>query len=594
MFHFQSADRLFLIPPCFAFGIIFSFLWSHWILLGIILICFIVFLYSFWVKKYPILQLIIISILIGQAIGFRYYHIYYETNPLEKTISDITVSGQIITIQDDATKPRIILKIDNHLEQKLPVFVRLNISETDYQILHPYDMITANIFLIPPAKPLFKGAYNFAFYAQLHGFGATGHLKKIILHKHSEKNLLSQYIHLIRLKIGQNIHKILPNETASPIVAMITGARFNMPNTIEQAWKASGIYHLLSISGLHMTIVAGICFFVIRRLLLCIPALAHGAYIKKITAFCVIPLAYGYVLLSGSNVPVMRAYIMVCVGLVALLCNQRMITLRSACVAFCLVLLINPVDIFNIGFALSFAAVFGIIIATHLIDNLKQKFSVSKIFQFMIINSFAGYVGLPLAIYIFHTNALLGLLSNMIAVPLTSFLLMPLICITVFLITFNIHGYPLIMSGWGIDFLNQLSLWIADFPYAVLYQQAPLLIWIILFYVGIYALALNKDYFVKFGMALIGIAFLGHILTPKQDFLHIPKQNTVFFINENNDLIRLVTYDKSYFNPYIKEQILLYFGYNPNADFFYEKSNCYKIFRTKSGGKFKYCNNKIS
>jgi competence protein ComEC len=318
MFHYHSADRLLIIPPFFAFGIVISFLCPLWLVILIACLCVLcVGALRFLSPLFLLMVWVCLPILTGISIGKTYYFLYYEQNPIDKIYKNLSITGQIIDIQDNADKPRIILKIHNAKMHHLPNMVRLNINPADYQTLNHNDIITAQVFLAPPAKPLFDGAYNFEFYAKLHGFGATGRIQKIIQHIPASKESLWAYIHTIRLKIADIILKTLPLETASPIIAMITGSRFHIPDIIAQAWKASGIYHLLSISGLHITIVAGICFIVIRYLLLCIPALAHGGKVKKITAICTIPLTYGYVLLSGGDVPVIRAYIMVCVGLVA-------------------------------------------------------------------------------------------------------------------------------------------------------------------------------------------------------------------------------------------------------------------------------------
>jgi competence protein ComEC len=278
---------------------------------------------------------------------------------------------------------------------------------------------------------------------------------------------------------------------------------------------------------------------------------------------------------------------MVCVGLVAILCNQRMITLRSACVAFCLVLIITPIDIFNIGFALSFAAVFGIIIAVNLIDFFKKHYSLSKITHFMIVNMCAGYAGLPLAIYVFNSNALLGLFANMLAVPISGTVMMPLMVLSIVLMPFNLYEYPLVITGFCIEILNIISLWIADFPYAMLYQQSPLLIWIIVFYISIYLLALGTKQSVKIGIIMVLCSIIGHSLSSRHDYLELKTEKTIFYINKKNELVQLVRYDKNYFNPYTAEQVLLFFGRSPKSVYYYAKCDYRKTYITLSHFRFK-------
>lgn len=583
MLNLSSADRLFIIPPFFALGLILSLLTSSWITISILTIAIAYFLihYKKYYKSIFILWTLV-GLAAGSILGWGYTSLYLTDLPLKHKINNIMVSGKIIDIQDNARKARIILKTE---QDNLPQYIRLNISTSDYAYLSPNDYIEAKAFLAPPSDALFEGAYNFAFYAKMNRFGATGRINKIMKHTPSEWNL-NKHIHNIRINIAQKIQAILTPSQSAPIIAMVTGSRFNIPNNIQEAWKQSGIYHLLSISGLHMTIIAGMFFLVIRYLLLLIPKLAHGGKVKKIAAFCVIPMAYGYVLLSGGAVPVMRAYIMVCVGLIAILCDQRVITLRSACIAFCCVLIINPVDIFNIGFALSFAAVFGIIIAVNLLQHLKQKLKTYKVVDFLCINFFAGYSGMPLAIYTFGSNALYGLIANSFAVPFASLALMPLITFSILLMIFDVHHYPLLAVGYCIELLNEFAFFISNLPNSVLYQQPPLLVWVILFYIGLYIFALNNKKSLMIGTGFFLAAIMGHSLTSKHELLKIPSEDIIFYIDQHNNLIKLVKYEKPYLNPFVKEQVFTYFGHNPNNVYYYEICNKNKKYTTYSGKEF--------
>ena len=152
---------------------------------------------------------------------------------------------------------------------------------------------------------------------------------------------------------------------------MTTGNRTVISDDTDHLWKETGIYHLLSISGLHMTIIAGIIFVFIRTSLLLIPNIALKYNIKKIAAFMAILAAYFYVLISGESVPAMRAFITVSVMLCAVLLDRQVISIRNAIIAYYIILIINPAQLFHIGFCLSFAAVMGITFAAEIISSLR-------------------------------------------------------------------------------------------------------------------------------------------------------------------------------------------------------------------------------
>jgi hypothetical protein len=80
---------------------------------------------------------------------------------------------------------------------------------------------------------------------------------------------------------------------------------------------------------------------------------------------------------------------------------------------------------------------------------------------------------------------------------------------------------------------------------------------------------------------------IGHGLSPRYDYLKLLSEKTIFYINKQNELTQLVHYDKSYVNPYLKEQVLLHFGKNPQAVYYYEKCIRQKTYTTLSGFKFK-------
>jgi hypothetical protein len=97
----------------------------------------------------------------------------------------------------------------------------------------------------------------------------------------------------------------------------------------------------------------------------------------------------------------------------------------------------------------------------------------------------------------------------------------------------------------------------------------------------------NTKYSVQTGVIGIVCAVMGNLFSPQNDYLKLNNQNTHFYINKNQDLIQIVSYDTDYVNPYMIEQVLLYFGHSPKSVYYYEKCNNKKTYMTLSGYKFK-------
>jgi competence protein ComEC len=123
----------------------------------------------------------------------------------------------------------------------------------------------------------------------------------------------------------------------------------------------SGLGHVLSISGYHMAVVAGVVFFSVRALLALFPALTVTFPIKKWSAAAALLAAAFYLLLSGAEVATQRSFFMTAVVLIAVMVDRRAITFRTLAVAAMIVLLIAPEALVHPSFQMSFAATLGLV-----------------------------------------------------------------------------------------------------------------------------------------------------------------------------------------------------------------------------------------
>ena len=141
--------------------------------------------------------------------------------------------------------------------------------------------------------------------------------------------------------------------------ALLTGRRDAITTPVNDAMFISGLGHVLSISGYHMAVVAGVVFFAVRALLALIPALTVGFPIKKWSAAAALAAAAFYLLLSGAEVATQRSFFMTAVVLIAVMVDRRAVTFRTLAVAAMIVLAIAPEALVHPSFQMSFAATLG-------------------------------------------------------------------------------------------------------------------------------------------------------------------------------------------------------------------------------------------
>jgi competence protein ComEC len=201
--------------------------------------------------------------------------------------------------------------------------------------------------LMPPLAPLRPGSYDFSRDMFFQGIGASGFaMGAIKTVEPPERGGLSlryaAFMQGLRDAIDARIHNSLDGDERVIATALLTGRRDAITQPVNDAVFISGLGHVLSISGYHMAVVAGVVFFALRALLALIPALTVGFPIKKWSAAAAFLAAAFYLLLSGADVATQRSFFMTAVVLIAVMVDRRAITFRTLAVAAMIVLAIAP------------------------------------------------------------------------------------------------------------------------------------------------------------------------------------------------------------------------------------------------------------
>jgi competence protein ComEC len=255
--------------------------------------------------------------------------------------------------------------------------------------------------------------------------------------------------------------------------ALITGKRGAISEHIKEAFRQSGLQHLLAIAGLHLGLVGGFVFFTVRAALALIPWVALRYPIKKIAAAAALLVLTCYLLLSGAAIPTERAFIMNGLVFVAILIDRLRISMRICALAAAFVLAVEPESLVGVSFQMSFGAVVALIAVYetyggrlgHFLHRPSLPGRMLGYAGAVVVTTVVVTIGTdPFSIYHFHRVALYSPLANVVAVPLSAVWTLPWGVVTCLLMPFGLERLALIPMGWGIDATIYVAQAVAALP----------------------------------------------------------------------------------------------------------------------------------
>jgi len=405
---------------------------------------------------------------------------------LQSQVGPIDVYGYVELIEPRAGKgQRLTIRVtamQKHEAYAWPTRVRL-VTRAENKALKPGDAVRLKATLSPPPGPSLPGDHDFARAAWFQGLGAVGFA---IAAAEIDANAapppfglsVSAQIARVRQAIGARILAVLPGEAGAIANALITGERGGISEATNQAFRDSGLFHILSISGLHMVIMAGAVFLSIRLALAAIPSIALRYPIKKWAAGAAMLGALAYLLISGAAFATVRSYIMISIMFLAVLLDRPAIALRNVALAALAILLVWPESLFDAGFQMSFAAVVALVSAyewLRLRDAQQQGparrgvFANILLFLGGIVTStlVASLAVAPFGIYHFHNTQQFAMLANLLAIPVCNLLVMPAALAALVAMPFGLEAAPLWLMGLGIEAMIWCAHAVSTLPGAV-------------------------------------------------------------------------------------------------------------------------------
>lgn len=354
----------------------------------------------------------------------------------------------------------------------LPPMVRVNIQTPDAPAgLAAGAVVRLRARLMPPPGAGVPGAYDYARQAWFDGVGATGRGFAPVAVVQGVVGRGG-----LRAALTQHITDHLPGSPGGIAAALATGDMGAITQDDSDAMRRAGLAHLLSVSGLHITAAVAATMLVVLRLLALIPWLALRVRLPLVAGVAGAAAAIGYTALTGWQVPTIRSCVAALLVLAALAIGREAMTLRLVATGAVAVLLVRPEALAGPSFQLSFAAITAIM-ALHEHPRVKRWFGLHEESRWrrwgrelgsLLLTGLVVELALtPISVYHFHRAGIYGAGANIIAIPLTTFVVMPLEALALFLDPLGLGAPFWWLTGKSLAALLWLAHTVAAAPGAV-------------------------------------------------------------------------------------------------------------------------------
>ncbi len=338
--------------------------------------------------------------------------------------------------------------------------------------------------LKPPEGPVLPGGYDFARRAWFDGRGASGYvLGRVTAIDLGPPPLIDRLfapVGVLRHGIAERVRGVLPGATGAIGAALMVGEQRAIPESANEPLRSSGLTHIVSISGLHMSLVAGGVISFMRLAFAFFPSLALRRPVKKWAAAVAILAATIYLVLSGNQIAALRSHLMLSIALIAVMADRPAITMHTVAVSALVILVWDPSQAMEPSFLMSYLAVIALV-ASYDVWTLREKrrppdtkepgrlrhaiVSLVRHIEGMAFSSLvAGLATAPVIAGIFYRGAPYSILANMIVLPVTGLLIMPAAVLAALLMPFGLDAPALWAMGAGIDFMLVVARWTASLP----------------------------------------------------------------------------------------------------------------------------------
>ena len=402
--------------------------------------------------QYPFLRQSLAALALALALGCG--HVWLKSSlvgaaPIVRPQA-AELSGTVLSRQEQPAEDRVrLLLATREPESGRAIKARINVPMAlDRDALRPGAQVRMRARLVPPAPPMLPGGYDFARAAWFQGIAATGSaLGEIAIVRAAPPG---GGLEDIQRALSAHVRAQLHGSAGAIAAAYASGDRGAIPEADEEAMRNSGLAHLLSISGLHVSAVIAAVYLVVLKLGALWPWLALRVRLPLAAAAGGALAGIGYTLLTGAEVPTVRSCIAALLVLAALALGREALSLRMVAVAAFVVLLFWPEALVGPSFQMSFAAVLAIVGLSgaapirRFLEPREEGWlarGLRNLAMLLLTGVVIELALMPIGLFHFHQSGVYGALANVLAIPLTTFVSMPLVAVALLLDTFGL-GAP--------------------------------------------------------------------------------------------------------------------------------------------------------
>jgi competence protein ComEC len=387
----------------------------------------------------------------------------------------VLVEGWVQEVEPGRKGVRLLIKIHSVArmsDSEWPEYVRL--THTSRLEVAPGRFVRCWSVLRPPPGPSMPGEYDFrrqAWFAQLGAVGyVQGRCRGGALGAPSDfSGQAALWLGAVRRNLALEVNEAAGEKAGGFAAALVSGDRSFMSTEDSEALRAAGLFHIVSISGLHLSIVGGLVFLLVKRALIFIEPIALRIPAQKPAAIVAMIACLAYLVISGAAVETQRSFIMAAIVFGAIIFDRAAISLRTFAIALIAVVLLQPDSVVTPGFQMSFAATGALIAAFEIWRNKRSgKDAVLGPIAFSwvsigVTSLAAGLATMPFAIYHFDRASPIGFVANLAATPIVTFLSAPSAALALILAPFGQADFGLRLFGYSLELLLWISHFFAQF-----------------------------------------------------------------------------------------------------------------------------------
>ncbi len=482
----------------------------------------------FYFARVSAVSFVVAMVLLGFAVS-KLRQDMVHTPLLRAAVVESDISGFVADADNRGGKRRVlVVELDaatNIPEGEMPRRVRLTTYHAPNILIGDYVRLRARLTPLP--MPVAPGGFDYGRDLYFQSIGAMGTSKsepKIEAKDVPAKFLVRRFFHSMRSTMGARITAVIPGPLGAFANAVITGERAAIPKDMNTSLQISGLAHILSISGLHMTLVAGGVFWTVRAFLALFPPLALRYPIKKWAAVAALLVGLIYMLLADSGSATERSYIMIAVMFFAMLVDRPAVSLRNLAISALLILLVTPEESLGASFQMSFLAVMGLaaffewwnhrpvdvkhLAASRLSRSFRSAWHV--VVGSVLTTVVAGGLSSIAAAYHFGRMAPYGTIANGLSLPVVSLVVMPAALTSAMVMPFGLEYYPLKLMELGLWATMWISDLVSTWPCANVIIPKPSLLGVVITVLGATVLCIAAGRMRWFGViAMVAGVLIG-------------------------------------------------------------------------------------